>query len=186
MNVCVVLAHPNPKSLNRALADAFVRGAESAGHEARLLDVYRMEFETCLWIGGEEQPVEPDLAAGREAIQWCDHLAFFFPLWCLTCPARLTGFIERGLAAISTRDVDGKMEPLLTGRSARVVYTADGSLLGSEKGQPDPVWFQLQGMLEWSGFAPIELKVFDRVSETTLEQRRAWLAEAEQMAASLD
>ena len=181
MNICVVLAHPNPNSFNHALVESYVRGGQTAGHESRVLDLYAMNFETCLLLGdGVEQPLEPDLVKAQEDIKWCNHLVVFFPLWCLTTPARLTGFIERAFAPISAVFENNDWTRLLTGRSCRVVYTAD-SPIEHIKRDGDPAWLQLEGLFKWGGMDPVKLKVFDLVAQSTLGQRQLWLAEAEEM-----
>ena len=185
MNVCVIHSHPKPYgSLNYAFVEAYVRGAESAGHAARVLDLYRMHYETCLILADDwEQPLEPDLLRAQETIQWCDHLAVIFPLWCNTTPARLTGFIERAFAPIAARFVKDKWQPLLTGRSARVLITADAPKESIE--QADSARIQVCSMLYWAGMDPVEYRLFDLVAKSTLQQRKGWIKEVEHLGANL-
>ena len=181
MNICVILAHPNPNSFNHALVESYARGAMTGGHEVRMLDLYSMTFETCLLLGeGVDQPLEPDLAKAQDDIKWANHIAVFFPLWCLTTPARLTGFIERAVAPISAVFENNAWTQLLKGRSCRIVYTAD-SPIEHIKRDGDPAWLQVEGMFRWAGLDPIKLKVFDLVAQSTLGQRQLWLSEAEEM-----
>ena len=70
-------------------------------------------------------PKACELAPVQKAVQWADHLAFFFPLWLDGMPAVLKGFPEQlarpGFALSGTSG--GMPKKLLGGRSARLVVT---------------------------------------------------------------
>jgi putative NADPH-quinone reductase len=81
--IAIVVGHPARDSYCEALGEAYRRGAESAGHQAQLFVLARMNFDAILREGyRREQPLEPDLATAREALRNCSHMVFVFPLWC--------------------------------------------------------------------------------------------------------
>ena len=91
-----MVGHPQRDSYCEALGEAYLRGAQEGGHEANLFVLGRMNFDPILREGYRRvQPLEPDLAAAREAFLACEHVVFMFPLCCGDMPAMLKGFIER-------------------------------------------------------------------------------------------
>ena len=81
--IAIVVGNPMRDSYSEALGQAYMRGAESGGHEAKLFLLARMNFDAILREGyRREQPLEPDLVAARQALKASDHLVFVFPLWC--------------------------------------------------------------------------------------------------------
>lgn len=125
--IVIVVGHARRGTYGEALGEAYRRGAEAGGHDARRFVLSKMSFDPIRHEGfSREQPLEPDLKAAQDAIGWADHLVVIFPLWFGTLPAIFKGFIERvfqlGFAVEPTAGVGG-YRPLLTGKSARIVMT---------------------------------------------------------------
>ena len=61
MNVLIVYAHPQPRSLNGALRDFAVRRLEAAGHRVQVSDLYAMQWKATLdeHDAPERDPREP-------------------------------------------------------------------------------------------------------------------------------
>ena len=78
------------------------------------------------------KPLEPDIIRQQELIQWCEHLVVVSPNWWWSAPALLKGYIDRvflpGFAMRYHRRFP-YVHPLLTGRSARVLYTQNSPWL---------------------------------------------------------
>ena len=80
--IAIVVGNPMRDSYSEALGQAYLRGAESGGHEAKLFVLARMNFDAILREGyRREQPLEPDLVAARAgacmpAITWCSCFRF--------------------------------------------------------------------------------------------------------------
>ena len=118
MKVFIVHAHHEPKSFNGALTDAAVQALTETGHEVRVSDLYRMEFDpisdrrnfttVCEPHYLKQQAEEshaamydgfaPDIKAELDKLDWCDVLIFQFPLWWFGLPAILKGWVDRVLA----------------------------------------------------------------------------------------
>ncbi|MCG8296347.1 NAD(P)H-dependent oxidoreductase [Pseudomonas entomophila] len=115
MNVLIVHAHPEPRSLNGALKDHAVRYLQRQGHSVQVSDLHAMGFKavldaadnTALPAGEAFQPSEhsrqafangtqsADITLEQEKLRWADALILQFPLWWFGLPAILKGWVER-------------------------------------------------------------------------------------------
>ena len=79
--ILVIDGHPNAASLNRGLADAYVRGAKSAGAQVELIRIAELDFNPNLQHGFQKRTeLEPDLIAAWEKIKRADHLVWVHPV----------------------------------------------------------------------------------------------------------
>jgi NAD(P)H dehydrogenase (quinone) len=128
-HILLILAHPAQSSLCRALAEAYRKGAAEVGHEVRFLALGELAFDPILHDGYSTlQPLEPDLVAAQEAINWAQHLVFVYPTWWGAIPALLKGFFDRVFLpgfAFGYRDNSPFWDRLLAGRSAHLLVTMD-------------------------------------------------------------
>ena len=181
--ILVIVGHPdpNPGRLCRALADAYARAAEMAGHSVRRIDVATIDFPILRTMEEFENGPMPDgLMAAAEAIVWAEHIVFVFPLWLGTMPAMLKAFLEQVMrpgTAFAYRDKGGGFaKTLLGGRSARVVVTM---------GMPAIVyrfWFRNHGLagmrrniLKFVGIKPVRETLFGLVASASDIRRATWL-----------
>lgn len=188
--IVLLQGHPSRRfdHFCHALADAYARGAEAAGHEVRRLSVAEMDFPTLReredWERAE--PV-PDIAAAQAALAWGEHWVIVFPLWLGTLPAHLKGFCEQvfrpgfGVAREGLESAGEKKSGVfgrpLAGRSARLVVTM---------GMPGFVyrlWFGAHGVRSFEagvlgllGVKPVRHS-FVGLVEGKAEKRAAWLEE---------
>jgi len=182
--IMIVVGHPHVDSYCEALAGAYRRGAEAGGHEVRLFALAEMTFDPILREGyRREQPLEPDLAAAREAFVACDHAVLVFPLWCGDMPAILKGFIERVLQPdlLAIQAAGGQASwKLFKGKSARIVMT-----MGM------PGWFYRwyygahalkllkRNILHFIGIKPVHATIYGMIEAVGDDKRRQWLREVE-------
>ena len=182
--IMIVVGHSMADSYCEALGEAYRRGAEEGGHEAQLFALARMSFDPILREGyRREQPLEPDLATARRALQACDHLVFVFPLWCGDMPAILKGFIERILQSdmLAIAASGGKASAkILKGKTARVIVT-----MGM------PGWFYRwyfgahalkllrRNILQFTGVHPVRATIHGMIESVSDDTRKEWLRETE-------
>ncbi len=115
MNVLLVYAHPEPRSLNGSLKDFSVKRLEDAGHVVQVSDLYAMNWKASLDANDslDTQPgarFDPsldskrafkdgrqsqDIALEQEKLKWADAVILQFPLWWFSMPAILKGWVER-------------------------------------------------------------------------------------------
>ncbi|MCI3206046.1 MULTISPECIES: NAD(P)H-dependent oxidoreductase [Pandoraea] len=115
MNVLIVYAHPQPRSLNGALRDFTVQHLEAAGHHVQVSDLYAMQWKTTIdeLDAPQRDPSEPfhasldskkafqsgtqraDIAREQDKLRWADTVIFQFPLWWFSMPAIMKGWFDR-------------------------------------------------------------------------------------------
>lgn len=182
--IIIVVGHPKADSYCAALGEAYRRGAEAGGHQARLFVLGEMSFDAILREGyRREQAIEPDLAVARDAFLAADHVVLIFPLWCGDMPAILKGFIERllqpDLLAIQRAGGKGSWQ-VFKGKSARVIMT-----MGM------PGWFYRlfygahalkllkRNILHFIGIKPVRATIHGMIEAVSDETRKEWLRKAE-------
>ena len=182
--IAIVVGNPMHDSYSEALGKAYLRGAESGGHQAQLFVLARMNFDAILREGyRREQPLEPDLAAAREAFVACDHVVFVFPLWCGDMPAIMKGFIERVLQPdlLTIQKSGGKASwKVFKGKSARVIMTM---------GMPGLIyrWYfgahalklLKRNVLHFIGIHPVRSTIYGMIEAVGDDRRKSWLREVE-------
>lgn len=155
MNVFIVYAHPEPRSLNGSIKNFMVERLERAGHTVRVSDLYAMRWKPQL--DGADFPARvvterlsleaasqhafatdtqtADVRAEQDKLRWADVVLFQFPLWWYSMPAILKGWVERvyaygfayGVGKHSeTRWGDRFGEGVMAGKRAMLVITAGG------------------------------------------------------------
>lgn len=127
--ILLIQGHPDPRGdrFGHALAAAYAKGAETAGHDIRLIDVARIDFPLLRSKEDWESatPVE-SIRDAQAAILRAGHLVFFYPLWMGTMPALLKGFLEQALRpgfAIGGPGTGEARKKPLTGKTAHIVIT---------------------------------------------------------------
>jgi len=155
MNVLLVYAHPEPRSLNGALRDFTVHRLEQAGHAVQLSDLYAMRWKATLDAGDNTAPqpgarFDPsadsmrafedgtqsaDIAREQDKLRWADAVILQFPLWWFSMPAILKGWVDRVYACgfaygvgehSDTHWGDRYGEGTLAGKRAMLVVTTGG------------------------------------------------------------
>jgi NAD(P)H dehydrogenase (quinone) len=101
MRVLVVVAHPDPRSFNHAIATTATASLTRAGHQVTVLDLYAEEFRTAMSLDERlayhsERPLLDPMAERHAGIvKQAEALVFVYPTWWSTVPAILKGWLER-------------------------------------------------------------------------------------------
>jgi NAD(P)H dehydrogenase (quinone) len=115
MNVLIVFAHPEPRSLNGSLRDFAVQRLRAAGHAVEVSDLYAMDWKPTLDRADSLLPDDgarfdashaskqafeaglqrPDIALEQDKLRRADAVLFQFPLWWFSMPAIMKGWFER-------------------------------------------------------------------------------------------
>jgi NAD(P)H dehydrogenase (quinone) len=186
--IAIIVGHAQPDSLCEALGEAYRRGAERGGHEAKIFVLGRMNFDPILRKGYVHvQPLEPDLMAAYDAMCGADHWVFVFPLMCGDMPAILKGFIERVLQPdlITRQKTEHEMNwRIFQNKSARIIMTM---------GMPVTVyrfWYGAhavkllrRNILHFIGVKPVRETLFGMVGTSSIDERARWLREVESLGA---
>jgi NAD(P)H dehydrogenase (quinone) len=155
MNILLVHAHPEPRSLNGSLKDFTVQRLEGAGHSVQVSDLYAMNWKAQLDAddsierrSGErfdpsldskhayENGLQSlDIVHEQEKLLWADAVILQFPLWWFSMPAILKGWVERvyayGFAYGVGEHSDARWgdrygEGTLAGKRAMLIVTSGG------------------------------------------------------------
>jgi NAD(P)H dehydrogenase (quinone) len=184
--VLVIQGHPRAESLCGALAHAYAEGARARAHEVRQLDLSSLGFDPVLHGGFKgHQALEPGLATAQEGLAWADHLVFVYPVWWGGPPAVLKGFVDRTFLpgfAFKYRENSALWDKLFTGKSARLIVTADspGWWLSLVTGNP-AVKLMKGPVLHFCGVDPVRTTVLPQVRKSSPERRAAWLSAVRQL-----
>jgi len=155
MNVLIVYAHPEPRSLNGALRDFAVEHLEAAGHAVQVTDLYAMNWKAAFDAHDvtdrapdarfdpaldskrafETGTQRDDIAREQDKLKWADAVILQFPLWWFSMPAIMKGWVERvyaygfayGVGEHSDRHWGDRYgEGSLAGKRAMVIVTTGG------------------------------------------------------------
>jgi putative NADPH-quinone reductase len=193
VRVSIILAHPNPRSFNHALAGAVYDRLCALGHDVILHDLHVERFDPIL--PASEIPTEaslpPAIAAHCEEIAAADGIVIVHPNWWGGPPAILKGWIDRVMRAdVAYRFLEGDSgegvpEGLLKARTALVLNTSNTPDERERAVFGDPLqrtWADC--VFGLCGVQDVRRRIFNVVITSTREQREAWLREARELAAS--
>jgi len=140
MKHLIVVAHPAPESFTMALARAYAAELETLGHEVRMHDLYRLDFDPVL---SEQElasvaagrPTHSDVAWAQEDVRVAHALCVVYPLWWLAMPAMMKGYIDRVFARGFAYELsNGAVQGLLSGKKAVLITLSGASLSMLEQG----------------------------------------------------
>jgi NAD(P)H dehydrogenase (quinone) len=176
----LLLAHPNERSLNHAIAGTAAEAVRAAGVELLYHDLYAEGFGAVL---SKEETLRR--FSFDEAVQgYADELrrarllVIVHPDWWGQPPAILKGWLDRVFRPGVAYDFRGEefMDkhriPLLTGMRALVFATSDAPKPATET-PLERVW--RENVFEFCGIAPSEITVFHGVHEASRRARKQWL-----------
>lgn len=214
MKVYIVLAHPERRSFNAALADVYHSTFEADGHPVRFRDLHvdgfnplltRTDFEG----DGNEELVQfpsaqsrawsagttaPDIAAEHDNLKWADVVVLQFPLWLYGLPAMLKGWCERVLSeGVAHRPAENVWfeNGGFGGTRLLLSLTTNGRpetyARNGRHGSLDIILWPITNALRFSGFDLVEPFVaFDVVRATDSERAKILEHAAERARSVLD
>lgn len=186
MNVLVVLAHPDKRSFNHAIAGAAVAELEKNGHDVVFYDLYAEGFDPILPAAEipTDVPLPPEIERHCEELSTADGIVIIHPNWWGQPPAILKGWIDRivrpGVAYEFLEGDGGEGIPngLLRAATAVVFNTANTPTEREQRVFGDPLDTLWQNCIfGLCGVPAVYRQTFTIIVTSTQEQRRAWLQE---------
>jgi NAD(P)H dehydrogenase (quinone) len=185
MSHLIVVAHPAEHSFTMALANAYVAELGDLGHEHRTHDLYRMGFNPVLAARelqtfDANHPPLADVVQAQDDIRAAGVLTVFYPLWWMSMPAIMKGYIDRVFArGFAYESEGGVVRGLLSGKKCLLV-TLSGAplpvLIGNGRWNA-VLTLQDTHVFRAAGFELLEHVHFDEVtpdlSKTTIEHHLA-------------
>jgi len=186
MKISVILAHPNTKSFNHAIAAAALEVLKQSGHKVYFHDLYKEQFDPIL--SGDEIPKDVslplDITMHCTEIAAADGIVVIHPNWWGQPPAILKGWIDRvirpGVAYEFLEEDSGEGIPngLLKAKTAIVFNTSNTNVERELKVFGDPletIWKNC--IFDLCGVKSFYRKMFAVVVTSSEEQRNIWLEE---------
>ncbi len=185
MSISVILAHPDPRSFNHAIADAAVSELIANGHNVLFHDLYAEGFDPVI-PAGEIPPgarVSADVERHCREISAAEGIIIVHPNWWGQPPAILKGWVDRvlraGTAYIFEEGDNGEGVPvgLLKAKAACVFNTSNTLPEREERVFGDPLETLWKNCI--FGLCGVEnfyRETFSVVVTSTAGKRREWLA----------
>ncbi len=183
--ILIINGHPNKESFNFALADAYKKGALSAGAEVKEIVIAELQFNPNLQQGYQKRTeLEPGLLEAWEKIKWADHLVWIHPVWWGGLPAITKGFIDRLFLpgfAFQYRENSVWWDKLLIGKTAHIITTLDqpGWYYRLMFGKPSVNQLK-KSTLEFCGVKPVQVTLLGPIKSSNVDSRKKWLEQTEQ------
>lgn len=104
-----------------ALTSTYSAELEKLGHQQQTYDLYRMGFNPVLNAEellplGSSRSANLDVTTAQDAIRGADVLTLIYPLWWMSMPAMMKGFIDRVFArGFAYESGGGQVHGLLAG-----------------------------------------------------------------------
>ena len=203
LKALVVLALPERRSFNGAMADVAVETLRGLGHHVAFSDLYRIDFDPvsdrrnfasmknpdyfkqqveedhATEAGGFALDVEAEIAK----LEAADLMIWQFPLWWFSVPGILKGWVDKVFVFNRIYGRDRFYDKgLFRGKRALLSLTTGGSgeaayQPGGFNGDINGVLRPIQrGMLEFVGFDVLKPQIVHGPAQATEEERKAHLA----------
>ncbi len=189
MHISILLAHPDPRSLNHAIAAAAAARCCRNGHQVTLHDLYAEKFDPLLPAAEipSGAPLPAEIEAHCDEIAAADGVIVVHPNWWGQPPAILKGWVDRvirpGVAYRFLAGDSGEGVPagLLKARAALVFNTADTPPQREHDIFGDPLETLWKNCIfGLCGVTTFHREVFTVVVTSTPDERRRWLQAVEQ------
>jgi NAD(P)H dehydrogenase (quinone) len=186
MKISLILAHPNRKSFNHALAETAAAALKRNGHEVYFHDLYEEKFNPLLSREeiSKDSPLPPDIKKHCREISEAEGIIIIHPNWWGQPPAILKGWVDRvvrpGIAYEFLEGDSGEGVPngLLKARAALVFNTSNTGIEREKKVFGDPletIWKNC--IFGLCGVTNFYRRMFGIVVTSTEIQRKEWLDE---------
>ncbi len=186
MKISVILAHPDKRSFNHAIAGAAVGALKKRGHHVLFHDLYEERFDPILPSGEIPSGVSlpEDIEKHCHEIAQADGMIIIHPNWWGQPPAILKGWIDRVMrpgVAYEFLDGDkGEGVPigLLKAKAVLVFNTSNTSTEREIRFFEDPLEILWKTCIfGLCGVTNFHRRMFSIVVISTEAQRRKWLQE---------
>lgn len=184
--ILIIDGHPDAAGGHylHALAAAYQRGCEVAGHQVQTIAVASLEFpgirNNTDFLEGKPPRAIRD---AQQLVTWADHLVILYPLWLGGMPGILKLFFEQLLRprfAFDAAKGKGLPRKLLKGRSARIIVTMGmPALFYRWYFRAHSLKSLERNILAFCGIAPVRASLVGMVDGMSQAKREAWLGRVE-------
>ncbi len=165
MHHLIVVAHPNERSFTMSVAHTYAKELEQFGHSVQWYDLYRAGFDPVLTAAElapkSQEAASPLVKQAQRDLLAAEVLTVIYPLWWLSMPAILKGYIDRVFAkgvAYETRD--GVVRGLINGKGCLLI-TLSGAPLDALIG--DGQWSGVEILQDMHIFRATGFELFEHL-----------------------
>lgn len=200
MKTLIIYNHPHEGSFCSAIREAVKSGLNTGQHECKIINLDKDQFDPVMKekdLGafvkagrvGEEglTDVDPIVLRYKKKLEWAEHLVLIFPIWWMTMPAMMKGFIDKVIfPAIAYNMVNGKLQSRLKSLKQVTVITTMNT--------PSDIYKEyfgnsiegslIKGTFNQIGIHDIRWISLNMVKQVGDEKRWVWLDEIENQFAS--
>ena len=190
MKILIILGHPDPDSLNHAIAHAVRDALANTGHDIMYHDLYAEGFAPLL--DADEIPesgkINQQVKAYCDELCSADGIVIIHPNWWGQPPAIIKGWVDRvfrpGIAYRFEENDAGEGIPigLLNACAAVVINTSNTPTAREQAVFGDPlesIWRRC--IFDLCGVTRFYRSTFAVVVTSTMDQRLAWIEEAKDL-----
>jgi len=190
MQVSVILAHPDVRSFNHAIAQATITELTRNGHQVNFHDLYQEEFDPVL--SSSEIPkgayLSQEIALHCQEISSADGIIIIHPNWWGQPPAIIKGWVDRiirpGIAYQFVEGDQGEGIPigLLKAKTALIFNTSNTPMEREVRVFGDPLETLWKNCIfGLCGVETVYREMFTVVVTSTFEQRQKWLEKVQKV-----
>jgi len=184
MQISVILAHPDTKSFNHAIARTAVEAIKTNGHKVFFHDLYQEKFDPLLHIEEivQDAKLPAKIKKHCKEIAEADGIIIVHPNWWGQPPAILKGWVDRVIRPdvayefLEGDSGEGVPKGLLKAKAA-LVYNTSNTQTQREKdvfGDPlETIWKNC--IFSLCGVTNFHRRMFNVIVTSREEQRKNWL-----------
>jgi NAD(P)H dehydrogenase (quinone) len=184
MQISVILAHPDPKSFNHAIAKTAVETIKANGHKVIFHDLYKEKFDPLLHTKeiANDVKLPAKIKKHCEEIAAADGIVIVHPNWWGQPPAILKGWVDRVIRPdvaykfLEGDSGEGVPRGLLKAK-ATLIFNTSNTQSKREKivfGDPlETIWKNC--IFDLCGVAGFHRRMFNVIVTSTEAERRKWL-----------
>lgn len=196
MKTLIVYNHPYEGSFCNAILMAVQRGLKKGGHTCKVINLDKDNFDPVMrakdlkafaelgrGIESALMNLDPTVFRYKKKLEWADHIVMIFPIWWMSMPAMMKGFVDKVIFPGVAYEMDnGRLVSRLASlKQVTVISTMNtpadiyrdmfgNSLEGS----------LIKGTFNQIGIHDAEWISFNMVKQVGTEVREQWLADLEE------
>lgn len=196
MKTLIIYNHPYEGSFCNAILKAVQRGLKKGGHTCKVINLDKDNFDPVMrakdlkafaelgrGIESALMNLDPTVFRYKKKLEWADHIVMIFPIWWMSMPAMMKGFVDKVIFPGVAYDMDnGRLVSRLASlKQVTVISTMNtpadiyrdmfgNSLEGS----------LIKGTFNQIGVHDAEWISFNMVKQVGTEVREQWLADLEE------
>lgn len=176
-NILILNGNPKATSHSQHLSDSYEIEAREYFNVQRF-DLATMDFNPNLYNGYDAvQALEPCLQDFQQALSQAQHIVIVAPIWWGGMPAKLKGLFDRAfLPGFAFKYEENNPMPiqLLTGKSARLIFTMDAPAEYFEEQAAGVITELDTFILQYCGIDKANISLFGPSISSTEQERLQW------------